>query len=114
MNIKVRRKREGHELFHVFNYIILGFVFLIVAYPIYFILIASISDPSLVNTGQITLIPRNITIEGYVGVFSDDSIMNGYKNSLIYTTLAIISPLWMLFLQMASKSRMHKIRKSKS
>lgn len=90
MNIKVRRKRERHELFHVLNYIILGIVFLIVAYPIYFIVIASISNPSLVNTGQITLIPRDITIEGYVGVFSDDSIMNGYKNSIIYTTLAII------------------------
>ena len=84
------RKREGNMAFHIFNYIFLGIMLLLVAYPIYFVLIASISNPTAVNTGQVILWPKNITPEGYRAVFQDDSIMNGYKNSLIYTATCIL------------------------
>ena len=87
---KSRRKREGNMAFHIFNYCILGLMFLLVAYPIYFVVIASISNPTAVNTGQVILLPKNLTIEGYRAVFLDDSIMTGYKNSLIYTAMCIL------------------------
>ncbi len=90
VDVKPNRKSEGNKAFHITNYIFLGLILLLVAYPLYFIVIASISAPNLVNTGQITLIPRGITFEGYKSVFADDSIMTGYKNSLIYTTLGIL------------------------
>ncbi|MDE6222039.1 MAG: carbohydrate ABC transporter permease, partial [Lachnospiraceae bacterium] len=63
-------KREGNRSFHIFNYIFLGMIFLLVAYPIYFVLIASISHASAVGTGQVLLLPKQITIEGYKAVFS--------------------------------------------
>lgn len=88
--MKQKHKREGNRLFHVINYGILSVVFLIVAYPLYFVLIASVSDPSLVGTGRVVLFPKGITFEGYKGIFANDQILNGYKNSLIYTTLGVL------------------------
>lgn len=83
-------KREGNRLFHICNYIILGLVFLVVAYPLYFVVVASISSPAAVGTGQVTWKPIGLTLEGYKMVFSDSSIMTGYKNALIYTVVGVI------------------------
>lgn len=87
---KINRKREGSNLFHFFNYLFLGLILLIVAYPIYFVLIASISQPAVVNTGQVVFAPKSVTWEGYKAVFTDGQIMNGYKNSLLYTVVGVI------------------------
>lgn len=83
-------KREGNRLFHVCNYIFLGIIFLIVAYPLYFVVIASISSSSAVGTGQVTWHPIGANLEGYKMVFSDSSIMTGYKNALIYTVVGVL------------------------
>lgn len=88
--MKNKHKREGNGLFHFINYFILTLVFLIVAYPLYFVLIASISDPSMVGTGQVILFPKKITFEGYKGVFANNQILNGYKNSIIYTVVGVL------------------------
>lgn len=87
--MKNKHKREGNRLFHVINYTLLIFVFLIVAYPLYSVLIASISNPSMVGTGQVLFWPKDITFEGYKGIFVNDQIMTGYKNSLIYTVTGV-------------------------
>lgn len=88
--IKSAHKREGNMAFHIFNYIFLGTILVLVAYPIYFVLIASISHPSAVSTGQVILFPKQLTSEGYKAVFLDDSIMGGYRNSLIYTVTGVV------------------------
>lgn len=87
---KSSHRREGNLTFHIFNYIFLGLIFLLVAYPIYFVLIASISHPSAVSTGQVILAPKQVTLEGYKAVFLDKSIMTGYRNSLIYTVVGVL------------------------
>ena len=87
---KSKHAREGNHLFHFFNYLILTLMFLAVAYPIYFVLIASFSSPALVGTGQVTLYPKGLTLEGYKTVFTDGSIMGGYKNSIIYTVTGVL------------------------
>ena len=86
---KAMHKREGSNLFHFCNYCFLGLILFIVAYPIYFVLIASFSDPAMVNSGQVLAIPKGITLEGYKAVFQDDAIMTGYKNSIIYTVTGV-------------------------
>lgn len=86
---KADRRREGSNLFHFFNYLFLSLIFLVVAYPIYFVLIASFSAPALVNSGQVLAIPKGLTLEGYKAVFADAQIMTGYKNSIIYTVTGV-------------------------
>ena len=72
------------KAFDLVNVALLGVVLLITAYPVYFVIMASISDPSLVSTGNVVLWPRGINFEAYRYIFSDRRIMLGYRNSLLY------------------------------
>ena len=56
---------RGDKIFFAINAFILGLLALIILYPIYFIVIASFSDPDAVLGGQVVLAPVNITFEGY-------------------------------------------------
>lgn len=63
---------------------------ILVAYPLYYVLIASISDPYEVYAGKTFLLPSKITFEGYKRVFKENSIAGGYLNSIYYTVLGTV------------------------
>ena len=69
----------------VCNYLFVIFAFLIVLYPLVYMLSASISDPKFVASGEMWLWPRGITFDGYKRVFQNSSIWIGYKNTILYT-----------------------------
>lgn len=46
-------------------------ILLIVAYPLYYVLIASVSNPYDVYAGKTFLLPSGFTLEGYQSVFAD-------------------------------------------
>ena len=50
-------------------------------------LIASISDPNYVLTGQVILYPKGITFLGYEKILGEEDIWMGYRNTIIYTIL---------------------------
>lgn len=77
----------GDRAFNVISFIILTLTLIIVFYPLYFLVIASISSPDAVYSGQVWLLPKDTTFEGYRRIFADDSILIGYRNSAIYTTV---------------------------
>lgn len=68
----------------------------IVLYPLVYIISASISDPALVNSGQMWLFPKGITFEGYLRVFQNNDIWIGYKNTIIYTLGGVLVHLLIL------------------
>ncbi|WP_307203475.1 carbohydrate ABC transporter permease [Paenibacillus harenae] len=71
--------------------IVLGlFVFLIVAYPLYFVIIASVSDSTLVATGKVTIFPKGFSLFGYNEIMGDSRVWTGYKNTILYTTLGTL------------------------
>ena len=82
--IKIRRT-SGDILFDTVNYIILALVMLIVLYPLYFVAIASFSEPNMVNTGQVVLLPKSPSLDGYRRIFNNAKIWNGYYNTILYT-----------------------------
>ena len=55
-------------------------------YPLYFVFIASISNPDLVSSGQVWFLPKGITNEGYTYILRDVRILRGYFNTFLYTT----------------------------
>ena len=73
------------RVFNAVNYVFLTVMLLAVAYPLYFMAIASISDPHLVNNGKLWLFPKGVTFEGYRRIFSDSRIWTAYLNTTIYT-----------------------------
>lgn len=82
--------KQKFLVFDYVLYILMGFVVAAIVYPLWFIVIASISSPTLVNTGQVVLLPRQITFEGYGMAMRDTTIWRGYLNSIIYTSFYTI------------------------
>lgn len=80
-------------------------VMLIVAYPLYYVLIASISDPYDVYAGKTFLLPSQFTLKGYQAVFADARIFNGYMNSIKYTVVGTIFSVVMIYITAYPLSR---------
>ena len=76
---------KGDKIINTTLTVLLALFLVVELYPLYFVLIASISDPYLVSTNQITFWPRGINFEGYANVLGNEGIWLGYANSLIYT-----------------------------
>ena len=80
-------KLHGIKFYDICIASILILVGLIILYPLYFVIIASVSDPVAVNTGQVLWKPVGLHWEGYKEVLKSKSILTGYRNTIIYTTL---------------------------
>lgn len=66
-------------------FLLLALVVVCIIYPIWFIIIASVSDQTLVNIGQVNWIPKGFSLYGFRQILGDSRIWNGYKNTLFYT-----------------------------
>ena len=83
----LNRPMRGEHLFTAIVYLFVILVIFIVAYPLYFIIIASLSDSRLVASGQVYLYPKGFTLAGYEVVFKDSRIWTGYRNTLFYASV---------------------------
>jgi len=70
------------KVFNILNVVFMSVILAIIIYPMYFVLIASISDPTAVNTGQVFIYPKGFSLKGYEVVFKNDQVWVGYKNSI--------------------------------
>lgn len=89
------RETRADRIFNAAVFLIVTLFFLVVAYPMYFILIASFSDPNKVAMGNVLLYPKGITLRAYETVFNYPRIWQSYANTLFYT---IVGTAWNLFL----------------
>ena len=78
-------RSRADKAFDIMDYVLLTIAFLLVAYPLYFVIIASVSDPIAVYEGRVVLYPIKPTLEGYARIFSYESLFVGYKNTILYT-----------------------------
>ncbi|MCL2834209.1 MAG: carbohydrate ABC transporter permease [Treponema sp.] len=81
---RIRETKED-QAFFIFVFIILGFLFLIVLYPLLYVISSSFSSPWAVSTGRVVLWPVDLSLEGYKAVFTNNMIGIGYINTVIYT-----------------------------
>jgi putative aldouronate transport system permease protein len=82
-----KRQTISDNLFDGINLFLSIGILLIMAYPLYFVIIASFSDPSAVNGGKVWLWPVDINLEGYKRVLEDARVYRGYRNTILYTLL---------------------------
>jgi putative aldouronate transport system permease protein len=82
-----KRQTMSDNLFDTINVFLSILILLIVVYPLYFIIIASFSDPSAVNSGKVWIWPSNVNLEGYIRVLKDIRVWRGYRNTILYTIL---------------------------
>jgi putative aldouronate transport system permease protein len=88
---KQKTKRSRADLIYdMVLFVLLTAIFIIVAYPLYFIVISSISDPKAVAGGQVVFWPIGLSIKGYTEVFKNSKVITGFLNSVFYTFCGVL------------------------
>ena len=93
-----RRESRGDRIFYAVNLAILLLLAAIVLYPLYFIVIASISNADAVLGGRVYLYPVDITLVGYSKIIERTDVWRGYLNTIIYTFLSTVISLFVTIL----------------
>ena len=86
-------KLKSDKTFTVVNYTLLAILTLIILYPLYFTVIASISEPYEVVSGNVVLWPKGFTLESYAQIFHNEEIWTGFRNSTLYTVFGTMMSL---------------------
>ncbi len=81
------RDTKGDRVFSIVNGALLTLLTLLIAYPLYFVVIASVSNYIEINSGNVILLPAGLTFDSYRYVLEYKDIWNGYKNTIIITLL---------------------------
>ena len=84
------KESVGDHIFNVFNTILMILISVVIVYPLWYVILASITDPAIVNSGKFLLIPQGFYVAGYQEAFDYPQIWAGYKNSIIYTVVGVI------------------------
>ena len=82
-----RKKSRGDKAFDIALIIIGLLIMVVIAYPLYFVIIASFSQPEAVLGGKLRFLPIGFNIESYKMVLSERKVWVGYRNTLLYTVL---------------------------
>lgn len=83
---KIKESKTDY-IYYGICWFILFLLAVIVVYPLYYIVIASISNPDAVMRGDVWLLPVDMTFDGYYSLFMRDDIWQSYFNTLVYTIL---------------------------
>ena len=75
------------RVFNVINIALITLVLILVAYPLLYVVSASFSDPILVSSGRVLLLPKGFTLEGYQKIFESTEIWRSFFNSVRYTLI---------------------------
>ena len=83
---------NGYKIFSFFNYIFMLFILFVAAYPVYYVIVASISDAgALARNEGILLYPLEpLSINAYEMVFSNRLILSGFRNTLIILVVGVL------------------------
>ncbi|WP_010272791.1 carbohydrate ABC transporter permease [Paenibacillus senegalensis] len=82
-------RAKSDKVFDAINYTVLTIILLIVLYPLYLIVISSISEPTAVNSGKVTFWPQGFTLKGYEILLENKEVWRGYRNTLLYVILSV-------------------------
>lgn len=86
-SIAAKPRKKKTSAFDIVVNAILIFITLLCLYPLYYTVIASVSDFTAVATGKVGLWPINFQLKAYKAVFENQQIWLGYRNTIIYTVL---------------------------
>lgn len=86
---------KADRVFDIVNTAIMLLTMVIVLYPLYFCVIASVSNPHAVAMGKVVLFPSGFTLEAYENVLRYDAVWIGYRNTVFYTFFGVIFSLFL-------------------
>ncbi len=95
----------GDRVFHAINLVVLTVIFLLVLYPIIYVVSASFSSPEALMSGQVWLWPVKPTLEGYQIMLQNDRVWTGFANSFYYMIVGTIFSMFVTILAAYPLSR---------
>lgn len=85
---KTKIKAHGVDLaFDIVVKVLAVLIIIIVMYPLIYVVSASLSSPLSIMRGKVWLLPDNFTLKAYISVFKNQSILTGYKNTIIIAVI---------------------------
>ncbi len=82
-----RQRWSSDSVSEILLYVWTALVLLVTLYPLYFIVIASFSDPYAVGNGKVWFFPQGFTLDGYKELLKHSQIWIGYRNTIAYTVV---------------------------
>lgn len=99
------KEAVNDKLFNIINDVLLFLGFLIVLYPLIYILSSSFSSPKAVATGKVLLWPVDFSLRGFEAVFEHKAIVTGFANTILYTLVGTAFNIFMTVLAAYPLSR---------
>lgn len=87
------KKTLSDRVFDTCNVTLMVVLLFIFAWPLWFVIIASISDPKLVLAGEILAWPKGLTLDGFERILKYKQIWIGYRNSILCTLVGTLASL---------------------
>jgi len=85
--ISAIKESKSDKVFLGIVYLFLTVALVVVLYPLIYMVSASISTPKFVASGEMWLLPKGLTLDGYHLVLQNVKIWIGYRNTIFYTLL---------------------------
>ena len=84
------KKSYNDKIFDIINVLLMCILVVIFVWPLWFIVIASFSDPNEVWLGHVLLLPKGFTTIAYQAVAEYGDIWIGYRNTILYTVVGTL------------------------
>ena len=96
----MNRMTIGEKIFTVFNYIFMVLLAFVAIYPVYYVLIASLSSGNAVSMGKVIFTIKDFTFEAYRQIFRTKNLLTSYGNTIFYSVFGTLAS--MVFTTMAA------------
>ncbi|MDO4291603.1 MAG: carbohydrate ABC transporter permease [Eubacteriales bacterium] len=88
---KTRMKMSMPDrIFSIVNGLIMALVCVIIVYPLYYVIIASVTDPVIVNSGKPLFYPEKLYLKGYETTLAYKPLWTAYANTILYTVVGTL------------------------
>jgi putative aldouronate transport system permease protein len=89
-NADKQKTGRGDRIFNRSMNIIGVVISLVCLYPLFYVVIASVSKPLFVENGSVMFRPIGLTLDSYRQAFSKDGIWIAYANTIFYTVFGVL------------------------
>lgn len=85
-----KKLSRSNRIFRIVNVVFWVIIMFLILYPLYLVVIASVSDPDAIIRGEVVWHPVGFSTRGYEAVFKYNEMIRSYGNSIIYTFASVV------------------------
>ena len=85
MHHKANRMSTQDQVINIVFHVIAVLMIIAVIYPLWFVIIASFSNPADVASGEVWIWPKEWNLAGYQELFKQPALWRSYLNTILYT-----------------------------